>query len=85
MALALFLTFSGFIDAEYLPCLDEGAIWARGEIANSIGESEGTRFAQQNCSIFVSFPEVIEVVSQAGAPDDGTDTGGFGNTECRSF
>ena len=31
--------------------------------------------------IFASFPEVTTVVSQAGAPDDGTDTGGFGNTE----
>jgi cobalt-zinc-cadmium resistance protein CzcA len=50
-------------------------------MANSVGETEGTRFAQQNRYIFASFPEVTKVVSQAGAPDDGTDTGGFGNTE----
>jgi cobalt-zinc-cadmium resistance protein CzcA len=81
MALALFLTFSGIIGSEFLPHLDEGAIWARGAMANSIGETEGTRFAQQNRYIFASFPEVTKVVSQAGAPDDGTDTGGFGNTE----
>ena len=31
--------------------------------------------------ILASFPEVTKVVSQSGAPDDGTDTGGFGNTE----
>lgn len=31
--------------------------------------------------IFASFPEVTKVVSEAGRPDDGTDTGGFGNTE----
>jgi len=31
--------------------------------------------------IFASFPETIQVVSQIGRPDDGTDTGGFGNTE----
>jgi cobalt-zinc-cadmium resistance protein CzcA len=61
--------------------LDEGAIWARGEMANSVGETEGARFTQQSRYIFASFPEVIKVVSQAGAPDDGTDTGGFGNTE----
>jgi cobalt-zinc-cadmium resistance protein CzcA len=81
LAVALFLTFSGLIGSEFLPHLDEGAIWARGEMANSIGETEGTRFAQQSRYILASFPEVTKVVSQSGAPDDGTDTGGFGNTE----
>jgi cobalt-zinc-cadmium resistance protein CzcA len=81
LAVAIFLTFSGVIGSEFLPHLDEGAIWARGEMANSIGETEGTQFAQQNRYIFASFPEVTKVVSQSGAPDDGTDTGGFGNTE----
>jgi len=81
LAVAIFLTFSGVIGSEFLPHLDEGAIWARGEMANSVGETEGTRFAQQSRYIFASFPEVTKVVSQAGAPDDGTDTGGFGNTE----
>ena len=81
LAVALYLTFSGIIGSEFLPHLDEGAIWVRGAMANSIGETEGTRFAQQNRYILASFPEVTKVVSQAGAPDDGTDTGGFGNTE----
>ena len=81
MAVAIFLTFSGVIGSEFLPHLDEGAIWARGAMANSVGETEGTQFAQQNRYIFASFPEVTKVVSQSGAPDDGTDTGGFGNTE----
>jgi cobalt-zinc-cadmium resistance protein CzcA len=81
LAIALFLTFSGIIGSEFLPHLDEGAIWARGEMANSIGPTEGTRFTTQSRYIFASFPEVTTVVSQAGAPDDGTDTGGFGNTE----
>ncbi len=72
---------SGVIGSEFLPHLDEGAIWARGAMANSVGETEGTRFAEQNRYILASFPEVTKVVSQAGAPDDGTDTGGFGNTE----
>jgi cobalt-zinc-cadmium resistance protein CzcA len=81
LVVALFLTFSGVIGSEFLPHLDEGAIWARGEMANSIGETEGTRFTTQSRYIFASFPEVTTVVSQSGAPDDGTDTGGFGNTE----
>ena len=81
LAFALFLAFSGVIGSEFLPHLDEGAIWARGAMANSVGETEGTNFAAQNRLIFASFPEVIKVISQSGAPDDGTDTGGFGNTE----
>ena len=81
LAVAAYLTFSGVIGSEFLPHLDEGAIWARGELANSVGETEGTRFAQQSRYILASFPEVTKVISQAGAPDDGTDTGGFGNTE----
>jgi len=81
LALALFLTFSGIIGSEFLPHLDEGAVWARGAMANSVGETEGTRFTQHSRYILASFPEVTKVVSQTGAPDDGTDTGGFGNTE----
>ena len=64
-----------------MPHLDEGAIWARGSLANSTSLTEGTRFATQCRLIFASFPEVTTVVSEVGRPDDGTDTGGFGNTE----
>jgi cobalt-zinc-cadmium resistance protein CzcA len=81
LVIALYLTFSGIIGAEFLPHLDEGAIWARGTLSNSTGYTEGTRFATQSRLIFASFPEVTQVVSQSGAPDDGTDTGGFGDTE----
>ncbi len=81
LAVSLFLAFSGIIGSEFLPHLDEGAIWARGAMANSTSLTEGERFATQSRYIFASFPEVTTVVSQAGAPDDGTDTGGFGNTE----
>jgi len=81
MCLALILAGSGIIGSEFLPHLDEGAIWARGSLANSTSLTEGSRFADQGRIIFASFPEVTNVVSQAGRPDDGTDTGGFGNTE----
>ncbi len=79
--IAMYLTFSGIIGAEFLPHLNEGAIWARGELANSTSLTEGARFTTQSRLIFASFPEVTTVVSEVGAPDDGTDTGGFGNTE----
>jgi heavy metal efflux system protein len=81
LCLALILAGSGIIGSEFLPHLDEGAIWARGSLANSTSLTEGSRFADQGRIIFASFPEVTNVVSQAGRPDDGTDTGGFGNTE----
>ena len=81
LCLLFFLALSGVIGSEFLPHLDEGAIWARGSLANSTSLTEGSRFADQARLIFASFPEVTNVVSQAGRPDDGTDTGGFGNTE----
>jgi cobalt-zinc-cadmium resistance protein CzcA len=81
VAVSLLLAFSGIIGSEFLPHLDEGAIWARGSLANSTSLTEGKRFTTQARLIFASFPEVTTVVSQAGRPDDGTDTGGFGNTE----
>ena len=81
LAGTLYLGFSGVIGAEFLPHLDEGAIWARGTLANSTSLSEGEDFTEKERMVFASFPEVKTVVSQAGRPDDGTDTGGFGNTE----
>ena len=76
-----YLAFSGVIGSEFLPHLDEGAIWARGTLADSTNLTEGTRFADQCRLVFAAFPEVTKVVSEVGRPDDGTDTGGFGNTE----
>jgi cobalt-zinc-cadmium resistance protein CzcA len=78
---SLYLWFSGIIGSEFLPHLDEGAIWARGTLADSTSLTEGERFTNQARLVFASFPEVTTVVSQTGRPDDGTDTGGFGNTE----
>jgi cobalt-zinc-cadmium resistance protein CzcA len=80
-AVAVFLMVSGVIGSEFLPHLDEGAIWARGTLAPSTGPTEGTRLMEQARVILASFPEVKQVVSQVGRPDDGTDTTGFFNTE----
>ena len=81
LAASLFLWFSGIIGSEFLPHLDEGAIWARGTLANSTSLTEGEKFTTNERYVFASFPEVKTVVSEVGRPDDGTDTGGFGNTE----
>jgi len=69
------------IGSEFLPHLDEGAIWARGSLAPSTGPTEGTRIMNDARVMFAKFPEVTQVVSQVGRPDDGTDTTGFFNTE----
>ena len=81
LAGTLYLGFGGVIGAEFLPHLDEGAIWARGTLANSTSLTEGEKFTTNCRYVFASFPEVTKVVSEVGRPDDGTDTGGFGNTE----
>ncbi|MBB5338023.1 efflux RND transporter permease subunit [Tunturiibacter gelidoferens] len=81
LALALFLGLSGVIGSEFLPHLDEGAIWVRGTLAPSTGPTESLRVMNQARIILSSFPEVTQVVSQTGRPDDGTDVTGFFNTE----
>ena len=76
-----YLAFSGAIGSEFLPHLDEGALWVRGTLAPSTGPDEGIRVANQARIILCSFPEVPQCTSQVGRPDDGTDTTGFFNTE----
>jgi cobalt-zinc-cadmium resistance protein CzcA len=78
---AMFLAFSGVIGSEFLPHLDEGAIWVRGTLAPSTGPTEGAQVMERARQILCSFPEVPQVVTQLGRPDDGTDTTGFFNTE----
>jgi cobalt-zinc-cadmium resistance protein CzcA len=78
---SLYLWFGPVIGSEFLPHLDEGALWVRGTLAPSVGPSEGTRIANQARIVLCSFPEVPQCTSQVGRPDDGTDTTGFFNTE----
>jgi heavy metal efflux system protein len=80
-AFAIFLAFGGVIGSEFLPHLDEGAIWVRGTLAPSTGPTESARVADRAREVLCSFPEVPLVVNQIGRPDDGTDTTGFFNTE----
>jgi cobalt-zinc-cadmium resistance protein CzcA len=78
---AIYLAFGGAIGSEFLPHLDEGAIWVRGTLAPSTGPTESARVAERAREVLASFPEVPQVVDQIGRPDDGTDTTGFFNTE----
>jgi heavy metal efflux system protein len=81
LAATIILAFSGIIGSEFLPHLDEGAIWARGTLPPSTGPSEGIHIMDQARVAFARFPEVTQVVSQVGRSDDGTDPTGFFNTE----
>ena len=78
---AIYLAFGGVIGSEFLPHLDEGAIWVRGTLAPSTGPTESAQVAERAREMLASFPEVPQVVNQIGRPDDGTDTTGFFNTE----
>jgi cobalt-zinc-cadmium resistance protein CzcA len=76
-----YLAMSGIIGSEFLPHLDEGALWVRGTFAPSTGQTEGVRVANLARQTLAAFPETTIVTSQVGRPDDGTDTTGFFNTE----
>ena len=79
-AMSIYL-LAGVIGSEFLPHLDEGALWVRGSLAPSTGPDESLAIANKARLILASFPEVTEVVGQIGRPDDGTDWTGFFNTE----
>ncbi len=79
--IAVYLTVGGPIGSEFLPHLDEGSIWIRGTLPPSEGPTASIDFSNKARVIIASFPEVKQVVSQTGRPDDGTDTAGFFNTE----
>ncbi len=78
---AVFLAFSGIIGSEFLPHLDEGAMWVRGTLDQSVGPDESVAVANRARLILCSFPEATECTSQTGRPDDGTDHTGFFDTE----
>jgi len=78
---AVYLAVGGPVGSEFLPHLDEGSIWVRGTLAPSEGPTASIDFMNKARIVMASFPEVTQVVSQTGRPDDGTDTTGFFNTE----
>ena len=67
---------------EFLPKLDEGSLWVRGFMPQTISPGESVKLARAVRRILVSFPEVTAVVTQLGRPDDGTDVNGWDIIEC---
>ena len=66
---------------EFLPKLEEGNLWIRATMPQSISLEESNRYVNQMRKIIGSYPEVETIISQHGRPDDGTDTSGFFNAE----
>jgi cobalt-zinc-cadmium resistance protein CzcA len=69
------------IGAEFMPKLDEGALWVRATMPYTISFDESAKIAPKVRDILRSFPEVTTVASELGRPDDGTDPTGFFNVE----
>jgi cobalt-zinc-cadmium resistance protein CzcA len=69
------------LGTEFLPHLEEGNFWIRATMPQSISLEAGTADVRAMRKLMLSHPEVVTVISQHGRPDDGTDTGGFYNTE----
>jgi cobalt-zinc-cadmium resistance protein CzcA len=81
LLVAAYLLFGGVVGSEFLPHLDEGALWVRGTLAPSTGPTEGIDIMNRARVVLCSFPEVPQCTSQTGRPDDGTDHTSFFNTE----
>lgn len=72
------------IGAEFMPHLDEGALWVRATMPYTISFDESAKIAPQVRDILRSFPEVTTVASELGRPDDGTDGPDFSTSSFTS-
>jgi len=70
-----------FIGGEFLPHLDEGALWVRATMPYTISFEESAKFAPKVRDLLIKYPQVTVVGSELGRPDDGTDPTGFFNCE----
>jgi cobalt-zinc-cadmium resistance protein CzcA len=83
-ALAIFavsLLLVPYIGGEFMPHLDEGALWVRATMPYTISFEEASKFSPEVRHILMKYPMVTQVGSELGRPDDGTDPTGFFNDE----
>lgn len=69
------------LGSEFLPQLNEGSIYIRATLPQSISLDESVTLANQMRRKLAAYPEVRQVLSQTGRPNDGTDATGFYNIE----
>lgn len=79
--LAITLIFAPMLGSEFLPKLDEGNLWLTISLPNSSSLEKTQEIEQQVRSILKSYPEVGNIISHVGRPDDGTDPKGPNNME----
>jgi heavy metal efflux system protein len=75
------LLFVFAVGGEFMPPLEEGNLWIRATLPQDISFERSASLANQLRADMLSFPEVRQVVSQVGRPDDGTDVTTFNNIE----
>jgi cobalt-zinc-cadmium resistance protein CzcA len=81
VVLVISLLLIPFVGAEFMPQLDEGALWVRATMPYTISYDESAKITPQIRDVLKSFPQVTTVASELGRPDDGTDSTGFFNVE----
>ena len=81
LALAGTLSTLPFVGGEFMPKLEEGNLWVRAMMPNTISFAYASQLADQMRLVFKKHAEVIDVVSQLGRPDDGTDPTSYFNCE----
>jgi heavy metal efflux system protein len=73
--------FGAQLGTEFLPHLEEGNFWIRATLPQSVSLEASLPEVNAMRRVMLSFPEVLQVTSQHGRPDDGTDVGGPYNNE----
>lgn len=80
-ALVLAIAVVPLIGGEFMPALEEGNIWLRATYPVDISFEQAAQLTTQIRGVFRQFPEIVDVASQLGRPDDGTDPTSFFNSE----
>ncbi|HEX7914155.1 CusA/CzcA family heavy metal efflux RND transporter [Rudaea sp.] len=75
------LALAPLLGSEFLPKLDEGNIWLTVDLPPSTALDKTKEVERHVRKILLSYPEVAQVITQTGRPDDGTDPKGPNNIE----
>jgi len=70
-----------FLGSEFLPQLNEGALWVTAELPRSVSLNEADSISGKLASVIAVFPEVRHTLTQVGRTNDGTDPKGFFNVQ----
>ena len=73
VAFVLALALVPRLGSEFLPELNEGTMWVNVLLPPSVSVAEASRLCSRIRGIIRQFPEVTQVISQTGRPEDGTD------------